>query len=142
MLLVVFVAHFFQRFGFDYFSHLQAPTREMPREHSFSSLTNIPSYSGYDFTPRFAHDTMSMGRAPVKRGSFQKRNDPPVKVIHIRRSEDVQLHKTEQAWKPALVVKDDSDPEAIKTAVSQLATSCWTDTSFLYFISMLWSCKV
>ncbi len=82
-----------------------------------------------------------MNRAPVKRNSFQKRNEPPVKVIHIRRSEDVQLHKTEQAWKPAQINKDDeADPEAIKTAVRTVDP--FTLNRFFVFIVLMWSSRI
>lgn len=46
----------------------------------------------------------------------------------------MQLHKTEQAWKPAVVIKDDAaDPEAIKLAVRQLAISGWTELFLFVF---------
>lgn len=89
------------------------PPRDSAREHSFPSL---PTNPGIDFMPRYAHERASMGKVPIKRNSFQKRNDPPVKIITIQRSEDVQLHKTEQAWKPAAIGKDEPlDSEMSKT---------------------------
>ena len=71
---------------------------------------SVAPFRGFDFTPTYVHATTSR-QGVSKRASKSKEPPKPVRVIQIPSfSQDVQLHKADNAWTPlALAKKKGSD---------------------------------
>ncbi len=63
-------------------------------------------YRSFDFTPSYVHPTTSRQGGVSKRASKTKEPPKPVRVIQIPSfSQDVQLHKADNAWTPVAIAK-------------------------------------
>jgi hypothetical protein len=88
------------------------------------------SFRTFDFTPSYVHPTSSR-QGVNKRASKTKEPPKPVRVIQIPSfSQDVQLHKADNAWTPVALAKkkgaeikqDDLDdlPKKVRAILNKL----------------------